>query len=281
MVDAHPFVKWAGGKGGLLSQFDPHFPADFGQYVEPFVGSGAVFFHLYNEGRLADSHVVLIDRIEELVNCYRVIQSEVEALIAALHEHAPQGLDAEYYYAVRDWDRQPDYAARSNVERAARFIYLNRVCYNGLYRVNRKGQFNVPLGRYRNPTICDEPNLWAVHQALHGVELQVGDFSLCLPMLEEGDLAYFDPPYHPLSDTANFTSYTPDGFGVAAQQRLAEVIRTLDRRGCRIMLSNSDTELIRRLYRRYVHIPIRATRAINSKAGGRGPIQELLIMNEG
>jgi DNA adenine methylase len=280
-VMANPFVKWAGGKSGLVSQFEPHFPADFGQYVEAFVGSGAVFFHLYNEGRLADRPVVLIDRIEELVNCYRVIQVEVEDLIAALREHAPRSMDPEYYYAVRDWDRQPDYGARSNVERAARFIYLNRVCYNGLYRVNRQGQFNVPLGRYRHPTICDEPNLWAVHQALQGVELQAGDFSGCLSMVQEGDLVYLDPPYHPVSDTANFTSYTADGFGVTEQTRLAKAVHELDRRGCRIMLSNSDTDLIHQLYRQYAQIPIRATRAINSKAKGRGEIQELLIVNTG
>lgn len=279
-MEAYPFLKWAGGKGRLVSQFEPFFPDDFGRYVEPFVGSGAVFFHLYNQGRLAERQVVLIDRIEELINCYRVLQNDVEDLIAALYEHAPRSMDAEYYYSVRDWDRRPDYGARSNVERAARFMYLNRVCYNGLYRVNRRGQFNVPLGRYRNPTICDEPNLRAVHQALQGVELQVGDFQRCLAIVEEGDLIYLDPPYHPLSDTANFTSYTSDGFGTADQQRLAGLIHSLSRRGCRIMLSNSDTGLIRQLYKRYVQIPIRATRAINSKAAGRGEIQELLIVNE-
>ncbi len=276
---ASPFVKWAGGKGQLLAQFEPHFPAQFGGYVEPFAGGGAVFFHLYNQGRLEGKNVVLLDRLEELINCYRVIQSQVEALIAALRRHEPHKLDEEYYYEVRAWDRQAGYEERGDVERAARFIYLNRTCYNGLYRVNRQGQFNVPFGRYRNPTVCDAANLRAVQRALQGVKLMTGDFARCLDVARAGDLVYLDPPYHPLSDTASFTSYTARDFGVPDQRRLAALFRALDRRGCRVMLSNSATDLIRELYGGYDQKEVQAIRAISSKADGRGAVAELLVMN--
>jgi DNA adenine methylase len=275
-----PFVKWAGGKGQLLSQFEPYFPATFRRYIEPFVGGGAVFFHLYNQGHLAGKPVVLIDRLAALIDCYRVVQKQVEDLIAALQKHEAHKQDSKYFYAVRNWDRQPDYALRSEVERAARFAFLNRTCYNGLYRVNRRGQFNVPFGRYRNPTICDVDNLRAASQALHGVSLLVGDFSRCLDLAQPGDLVYLDPPYHPLSDTASFTSYTSDGFGQDDQRRLAELFRELDRRGCHLMLSNSYTDLIRQLYDGYEQIQVQAIRAISSRGSKRGAIPELLVMNK-
>ncbi len=283
-----PFVKWAGGKGQLLTQFEPYFPASFGRYIEPFVGGGAVFFHLYNQGRLIGkqmsrsepSRIILIDRLEELINCYCVIQNQVEDLIAELQRHEPHKLDADHYYEVRAWDRRPDYAQRSDVERAARFILLNRTCYNGLYRVNRRSQFNVPFGRYDNPTICDATNLRASSRALQGVMLLVGDFARCLEWAGPGDLIYLDPPYHPLSDTANFTSYTRDDFGVDDQRRLADLFRELDRRGCLVMLSNSHTDLIRDLYDGYEQVQVQAIRAISSKGSERGAIAELLVMNQ-
>lgn len=273
------FIKWAGGKSQLLSQFDPYFPVSFGRYVEPFVGGGAVFFHLYNQGRLAGKEIILLDRLEELINCYRVIQTGVEELIAALQEHEPHKREADYFYQVRNWDREPGYARRSAVERAARFIFLNRTCYNGLYRVNRRGHFNVPFGRYRNPTICDAANLRAVSKALQDVRLLVGDFERCLEVTGAGDLIYLDPPYHPLSETANFTSYTSQDFDAEDQRRLARVFRELADRGCYVMLSNSATDLVRELYRGFVQIEVSALRAINSKAEGRGAIVELLILN--
>jgi DNA adenine methylase len=266
-----PFVKWAGGKGQLLSQFQPHFPAHFERYIEPFVGGGAVFFHLYNQGRLPN--------VEELINGYRVVQSQVEALIQKLKRHEPQKLDADYYYQVRAWDRQPEYAQRSDVERAARFLFLNRTCYNGLYRVNRKGQFNVPFGRYDNPRVCNAGSLRAASQALQGVILEWGDFYRCLEWAGPDDLVYLDPPYHPLSDTANFTSYTSAAFDVEDQRRLAHLFRELDSRGCQVMLSNSCTPLIRELYRGYEQIEVQAIRAISSKGDERGAIPELLVLN--
>jgi DNA adenine methylase len=272
-------VKWAGGKAQLLSQFEPYFPARFGRYLEPFVGGGAVFFHLYRQGRLAGKEVVLIDSLEELINCYRVVQTRVSELIAQLQRHEPHKRDADYFYRVRDWDRLPGYAERDEVERAARFLFLNRTCYNGLYRVNRKGQFNVPFGRYDNPTICDAANLRAASRALQDVTLLVGDFERCLDFAEAGNFVYLDPPYHPLSDTANFTSYTAADFGAEDQRRLADLFRELDRRGSQVMLSNSFTDVIRKLYADYEQVPVQAIRAISSKAADRGAIPELLVMN--
>ena len=274
-----PFVKWAGGKGQLLSQFEPYFPPSFGRYVEPFVGGGAVFFHLSRQGRLAGKQVILVDRLEELINVYRAVQGRVEDLIAELQRYEPHKTNPDYYYEVRAWDRQADYARRSDLERAARFLYLNRTCYNGLYRVNRQGQFNVPFGRYHNPTICDAGNLRAASLALQGVRLLVDDFARSLEMAGAGDFVYLDPPYHPVSDTANFTSYTSADFGLQDQQRLADLFFELDLRGCQVLLSNSATDLVRELYEGYEQVEVQAIRAISSKGNERGAISELLIMN--
>lgn len=274
-----PIVKWAGGKSQLLSQFEPFFPADFRRYLEPFVGGGAVFFYLYSQGRLDGKESILIDRLEELINVYRVTRDHLQDLIGALCQHEPYKHDADYYYEVRAWDRRPDYRQRGDVERAARFIYLNRTCYNGLYRVNRKGQFNVPFGRYRNPTICDADNLRLVHRSLQGVVLEVGDFGRCLELASPGDFVYLDPPYHPLSKTAYFTSYTSAAFSAKDQQRLAATFEELNQRGCQIMLSNSYTDSIRELYEGHEQVRVQAIRAISSKPDQRGAISELLVMN--
>jgi DNA adenine methylase len=279
-MNPSPFVKWAGGKARLLSQYEPFLPAHFEGYIEPFVGGGALFFHLKREGRLAGGRMVLMDRLEELVNCYLVIQTQVDALIGLLREHEPHKRDAEYYYRVRSWDRIPGYALRDDVERAARFLFLNRVCYNGLYRVNRRGQFNVPFGRHRNPTVCDDDNLLAVHDALQGVVLSTSDFENCVDWAKRGDFVYFDPPYHPLSTTAGFTSYTQGAFDSDDQRRLAQVFSELDRRGCKVMLSNSDTELIRDLYAGFKLVQVFSSRPISAKANGRGSVPELLILND-
>ncbi|MFC2030722.1 DNA adenine methylase [Chloroflexota bacterium] len=279
MTKPSPFIKWAGGKTQLLRQFGPYFPVSLGGYIEPFVGGGAVFFHLYNLGRLRDKPVALMDRPQELGNVYRVIQNQAEELIAALGAHEPRKTDEGYFYEVRRWDREPDYDRRSDVERAARFIFLNRTCYNGLYRVNRRGEFNVPFGRYRNPTVCNSGNLRAVSRALEGITLKVDDFEQCLEFAEPGAFVYLDPPYHPLSATASFTSYTANAFTAADQRRLAGLFEELDRRGCQVMLSNSCTSLIQELYEGYEQVQVQATRAINSKGDGRQAISELLIMN--
>lgn len=276
---AAPFIKWAGGKSQLLPQYERHIPSAFCQYIEPFVGGGAMFFHLQSRGMLHGKKVVLIDQVEELVNCYQVVRGQVEALIAELERHEPHCQDADYYYRIREWDRRSDYAHRNQVARAGRLIFLNRTCYNGLYRVNRRGQYNVPFGRHRNPTICRSDDLRAASRALEGVTLVAGDFSHCLAHALPGDLVYLDPPYHPLSETAEFTSYTSGGFPVSEQERLASVFRELDRRGCQLLLSNSNTDLVRELYKGYEQIEVQAARPISSRGDGRGAVPELLVTN--
>jgi len=273
-----PFVKWAGGKRQLLAQFEPFWPTAFRGYVEPFVGGGAVFFHLHRQERLPGP-VVLNDACAELMLCYRAIRDDLEGLLAALRRHEPHRLDDDYYYSVRAWDRNPGFDQVPVVERAARTLFLNRTCYNGLYRVNQKGQFNVPVGRYKNPRVVDEDNLRAVSAALQNAELHSDDFERCLEWAAEGDLLYLDPPYDPLSDSSSFTSYTSTTFDESGQRRLAEIFRQLDAAGCLIMLSNSDTLLIRELYADYRFEVLQARRAINSKVKGRAAIPELLILN--
>lgn len=265
-VHAKPFLKWAGGKQKLLSQFAPHFPDSVSRYFEPFLGGGAVFFHLQ------PSVAILGDFNGALIEAYRIVKENVEELIASLKEHQN---DKSYYYNIRGKDP----SSMNPVERASRFIFLNRTCYNGLYRVNNKGQFNVPFGRYKNPTICDEDRLRAAGLALQNVQLVAGDFEETLSSAQEGDLVYLDPPYDPISDTSSFTSYTRDGFGEDEQKRLSHVFRDLNGRGCQVMLSNSDTPLVRELYGGFEFVEVQARRAINSDPKGRGLITELLVLN--
>jgi len=267
----HPFLKWAGGKRQLISQFSHYFPTNFKKYIEPFIGGGAIFFYLLPKA------AILIDNNEALINCYSVIQNNVSELIESLKKHKNEKL---YYYKIRDIDRNPDeFAKLTKVERASRTIYLNRCCYNGLYRVNSKGQFNVPFGRYRNPKICDKENLKAVSKALINVKLIKSSFEKCLEFAEKGDFIYFDPPYQPLSETANFTSYTKENFGKESQAKLFEVFKECDERGCKLMLSNSYNEFILDLYKDFEIKTVSAKRAINSDATKRGCIKEVLILN--
>jgi DNA adenine methylase len=226
---------------------------------------------------------VLNDRNAELMNCYRVVQHEgsVAELLERLRRHARHVMDRDYYYRVRAWDREADFLERrSPVERAARTLFLNHTCYNGLYRLNRKGQFNVPYGKWaRPPGLFDEGNLWACHRALQDVELRQESFEHCLDWATRGDFVYLDPPYHPVSRTASFTTYTGFEFRERDQRRLAEVFGQLDARGCLVMLSNSATPLIRRLYRGYRTETVLAGRSISCRGKGRGKIEELVVMN--
>jgi DNA adenine methylase len=268
--EAAPFLKWAGGKQQLLEQFEKLFPARYSRYVEPFLGSGAVFFHLVSKRpRL---FAALMDNNAELIATYEAVRDEVEEVIAQLCElklqHSP-----EQYYAVRAQEPS-DPAAR-----AARFIYLNKTCFNGLYRVNRRGQFNVPMGRYRNPGIFAPKNLRCISQVLTDVSLRVAHFSECVKVVRETDFVYFDPPYHPLSTTSSFTSYTSAAFGEAEQRQLADVYRELAERGCQLMLSNSDTPFVRELYKGFRIETVRARRYINSKGDKRGAVTELVVRN--
>jgi DNA adenine methylase len=277
-AQARPFLKWAGGKGQLLKQYTAFFPQDAIQnYYEPFVGSGAVFFYLRGSSQFETYH--LSDVNPALINCYRVVRDEVESLIALLAEHkALHGKD--HYYAVRALDRDPGWLQSApEVERAARMIYLNKTCYNGLWRVNRQGQFNVPMGRYANPDILSEHRLRAASAALQGVAIEAARFASVLDRAAKGDFVYFDPPYHPVSVTADFTSYAADDFGEADQRALAQVFAALARRGVRVMLSNSDTPPIHALYADFRIEIVEARRAINSAKGKRGPVTEVVVMN--
>ena len=263
---ARPFLKWAGGKRQLLEAYEPHFPVKYNVYIEPFLGGGAVFFHL------APRAAVLSDANRDLIDTYRAVKNHVARLISDLTNHRNE---EEHYYSVRSTD--PDELTK--VERAARFIFLNRTCFNGLYRVNRQGHFNVPFGSYIRPKIVDETNLRAASRALRGTALKCGDFEQSMKLALRGDFIYLDPPYDPITSTASFTSYHHQPFGEDEQMRLANAYRRSDQRGCLLMLSNSDTPLVRKLYKGYSLIPFKARRAINSKPNGRGPVNEVLITN--
>ena len=265
-VWAEPFLKWAGGKRQLLNVYGRYFPTRYERYFEPFLGSGGVFFEL------RPAHAVLSDIVEELTQTYLVVRDNVESLITSLKQHSNT---EQYFYRIRSLDPR----SLSPVEQASRFVYLNRTCYNGLFRVNRGGQFNVPFGRYKNPRICDPDGLRAVSLALQDAVIQPGDFEEVLAAANPGDFIYLDPPYNPLSTTSSFTAYSRRGFDGQDQERLAEVCRRLDRRGCLVMLSNSDTSMVQRLYAGLRVIRVDARRAINSRADGRGPISELLVLN--
>ncbi len=273
VTKADPFLKWAGGKGQLLKQYEDFFPNEFNNFLEPFVGGGAVFFHLYSAGRLQnEKNVFLFDFNEELINCYLVIKEDVERLIKILNW--PKFINTEKtFYKIRAEN------PKDRFERAARTIYLNKTCFNGLYRVNSKGKFNVPFGGYKNPLICNSRNLVAVSLALQNVKILHGDFDKCLDFAKKEDFIYFDPPYQPLNKTSSFTSYTKNPFREDNQKKLCKIFKELDRIGCKVMLSNSDTSFIRKLYKGFRIEVVLAKRAINCKASGRGEIKELVILN--
>jgi DNA adenine methylase len=243
-----------------------------GRYHEPFVGGGALFFHLYSAGTLGRRRALLADNNERLIEAYCGVRDAVEPLIARLEWHAERH-NKTHYYAVRAT------VPNDPVERAARIIYLNRTCFNGLYRENSKGIFNVPMGRYKNPLICNHENLRAVSRALQRATVRHQHFARVLDSAESGDLVYFDPPYAPVSRTANFTGYHKGMFDEAAQQELATVFAELTQRGVKALLSNSDVPLIHDLYRGHRIEVIQATRRVNSRADKRGKVNEVLVRN--
>ncbi|MFW6172823.1 MAG: DNA adenine methylase [Elusimicrobiota bacterium] len=271
---AKPFLKWVGGKRQLLEQFEDVFPKDFNIYHEPMVGGGAVFFHL------TPKTAVINDTNEDLMRAYEVVRDNVDELIDLL-KIFKENHNKDFYYKTRDEFNELKKKANGDnkIELTARLVYMNRTCFNGLYRVNQKGEFNVPIGRYKNPTICDEDTLRAVSQVLENVQILCGDFEKATESVATDDFVYFDPPYDPVSDTANFTEYTNGGFGKEGQKRLAQTFRQLDKRDVKVALSNSDTDFIKNLYQGFnVHI-LKARRHINSNADGRGEINEVLITN--
>ncbi|MCC6553747.1 MAG: DNA adenine methylase [Polyangiaceae bacterium] len=260
-----PFLKWAGGKTQLLPRIQPLLPRRLKRYFEPFAGGAALFFHL------RPRRALLSDINAELVDCYLAVRDSVEDLIEALKRHR---YDEEHYYAVRDLDPRE----LPLVERAARTIFLNRTGFNGLYRVNRAGNFNVPFGRFLKPNFCDEKNLRACSAALRGADLRVRDFTAVRDLADRGDFVYFDPPYAPLSDTADFTSYVPGGFGWDQQERLSELFTELADRGVNVMLSNSSVPRVRDLYRGFQIVDVEAKRSINSRPNRRGTkAQEIVV----
>lgn len=300
LVEPRPFLKWAGGKRQLLPRFRAFYPERFGRYFEPFVGSGAVFFDLWNQGRLNGHGASLTDDNADLVGCYLRLRDAVDEIVAALDVLAAEReADVEgHYYDVRDrrfnpardaWRTAGGRANAYTPAMAAMLIYLNRTGYNGLFRLNAKGGFNVPVGRYVRPRIVDGPRLRAVAEVLRRRAVTIGTapFDRVLRYAKSGDLVYFDPPYAPLSPTAQFRSYTARGFDDADQQRLQEVAIALARKGVGVLLSNSTAPCVTALYEQSAEVKqaglralrVPARRAINSRSDRRGVVEELLVTN--
>ncbi len=270
-----PVVKWVGGKRQLLEEITPKLPKRITTYCEPFLGGGAVLFSLQPKTAIVN------DLNADLMLVYEVIRDNVELLIGALEKHENT---AEYFYRIRDLDRdKTSYLEMSAVERASRIIYLNKTCYNGLFRVNSSGEFNSPFGHYKNPNIVNAPVLRAVSKyfAANNIQFLHEDFETVLRQVPRGGFVYLDPPYDPVSDTASFTGYNRGGFGREEQERLKQCCDELNRRGVKFLLSNSSTEFIRKLYDGYMIETVHAKRAINSDASKRGAIEEVLISNYG
>ena len=268
--ETYPIVKWVGGKRQLMFELLKNLPKSYNRYFEPFIGGGALFFELQPD------NAYISDMNEELINLYSVVRDDVYELIKDLSKHE---VSKEYFLEIRNIDRTEEYSKLSNVERASRFIYLNRTCFNGMYRVNSKGEFNVPFGNYKNPRIIDENNLLNCSELLKEIEIKCADFSEILNKVQKNDFVYFDPPYVPLNETSSFTSYTKDGFDIDMQFKLRDVCDELDSMGVKFMLSNSDTKLVNELYANYEIKKVFASRQINANADGRGKITEVLVRN--
>ncbi len=268
--ETYPIVKWVGGKRQLMFVLLKNMPETYNRYFEPFIGGGALFFELQPD------NAYISDMNEELINLYKVVRDNVEELITDLQKH---DISKEYFMEIRNIDRTEEYKNWSNIQKASRFIYLNRTCFNGMYRVNSKGEFNVPFGHYKNPRILDENNLINCSNLLQKTEIKHADFSEILKKIKKGDFVYFDPPYVPLSETSSFTSYTKDGFDIDMQFKLRDVCDELDSIGVKFLLSNSDTKLVNELYENYNIKKVFASRQINANADGRGKITEVLVRN--
>ncbi len=272
-----PFVKWAGGKRQLIPAISKHLPKEFGTYFEPFLGGGAVLFHILSEN--PGKKCTVSDLNSDLVLAYVTIRDRIDELISSLKTHSKNYFkdSKSYYYKIRDT------SPRSQVEKTSRLIFLNRTCFNGLYRVNSKGKFNVPLGRYTNPNIVNEENLRSVSHCFKSRQIKIScrDFGAVLADSKTDDFVYFDPPYQPVSNTANFTSYTSRDFGEADLRRLVELCFDLDSKGCKVMLSNSNSnEVISHFEKtKWKITETRANRAINSNSKKRTGHSELLIKN--
>ena len=271
---AQPFVKWAGGKRQLLPYIEKYRPKKgFNNYFEPFVGGGALLFSLQPD------KAVINDFNTELINTYQVIKNDVDALINDLEKHENT---SDYFYEMREKDRSPEYSSMSRIEKASRLIYLNKTCYNGLFRVNSKNQFNVPFGNYKNPNIVNADVLRGVSTYLNEADVKIlnGDFEKAVEDCKAGDFVYFDPPYDFVrEDSGSFVGYTLNGFNRDEQQRLCNVFKELDKRGCYVLLSNARTEFIEEIYADFNIEIVKASRNNNRKGNGRGKVDEVLVMN--
>lgn len=264
---AKPFVKWAGGKTQLLSEISKYAPNKYSRYLEPFVGGGAVLFHAKPKKALIN------DSNDELINCYHIVQKNVEELIVDLKRHKN---DEGYFYTIRN----VDVSTLTKIERASRFIYLNRTCFNGLWRVNKNNQFNTPFGKYKNPKFVNKELLRSVSLFLKNVKFFETDFEkFLLKNAKKNDFIYLDPPYYPVSKYSDFKRYTKEFFGKPEQLRLAKTFKKLDKRGCKLLLSNSYTKLVSELYNGFGLVAVKARRSINKNGNGRGRIKEYLVKN--
>lgn len=265
---ATPFLKWVGGKRQLIPSIVEHLPKHIHtyNYVEPFIGGGAVLFHLQPK------KAIINDFNEELINVYKVIKNNLNELIIDLKTHKNE---AEYFYELRAFDRNDDFKNLTEVQRASRIIYLNKTCFNGLYRVNNAGEFNTPFGRYKNPNIVNEPTLKAVNKYLNSnnISIKSGDYSTVLDDVNEKSFVYLDPPYHPISENSNFTGYIQGGWDKYHQIELREFCDKLTEKGVNFLLSNSSAEFIKDQYKNYKISVVKANRAINSNGADRGEVE--------
>lgn len=269
-----PFLKWVGGKRQLIPEIKKRLPKGIlnYSYYEPFIGGGALFFELQPR------QAVISDYNEELVNVYKVIKENPNELIEDLKKHKNT---AEYFYEIRSVDRQPLFNHLTNIERASRIIYLNKTCYNGLYRVNNAGEFNSPFGKYKNPNIVNEPVIRAVSKYLNSAQIQIlnGDYEVILKDIPTNSFVYLDPPYHPISESSNFTGYVQGGWNEKDQLRLRNVCNALNDKGIKFLLSNSSSDFIKDIYSDYHIYVVQANRAVNSDSSKRGQVDEFLISN--
>ena len=293
--DVKPFVKWAGGKGSLINQLTKYYPqgllnGEIDTYIEPFVGGGAVLINILKQYKIKNAYAFDINK--DLINCYKVIQENIEELISQLQGMQEKYINynteerAKYYYAIRDEYNSDSLNDETSVKRASEFIFLNRTCFNGLYRVNKAGKFNVPSGKYKNPTICDEENLRNLSQLIKDVKFIYGDYTKSEEYINDKTFVYFDPPYRPLNISSGFTSYTKEDFDDNDQKELANYYGKLNQKNVNLMLSNSNPKntnkednFFEEIYKGFNINEVFAKRMINANASGRGEISELLITN--
>jgi len=269
-----PFLKWVGGKRQLMPSIVEHLPENIKdyKYIEPFIGGGAVLFNLQPK------NAIINDFNEELINVYEVIKNNLDELITDLKRHKNE---AEYFYSIRSLDRKGEFKKLTAIQRASRVIFLNKTCFNGLYRVNNAGEFNSPFGRYKNPNIVNEPTLKAVNKFLNSnnIEIKSGDYSDILKQADKKCFVYLDPPYHPISESSNFTGYVQGGWNMYDQIDLKTACDELHKKGVKFLLSNSSADFIKNLYKDYKITIVKANRAINSNSADRGEVDEVLVRN--